>query len=136
MAGRTNLFVYGTLRKGFKHPMGKFLEEEADYLGTGHIPGLLFDLGPYPVAVTSAKQDQQVFGDVYAFTENSDLLSILDDYEGLGEVLETGVTFERKLMLVNLVNGHPLKAWVYLHTGYIDHMIPISSGDYLAHKKS
>lgn len=136
VAGQTNLFVYGTLRRGFKHPMGELLEEEADYLGVGHIFGLLFDLGPYPVAVASEKQKQQIIGDIYAIKVNSNLLSILDDYEGVGELLETGVTFERKQMVVRLRNGNQIKAWVYLHFGYMDHLIPIATGDYLAYKKS
>ncbi|MBD3627080.1 gamma-glutamylcyclotransferase family protein [Cyclobacterium sp.] len=136
MAGQTNLFVYGTLRRGFNHPMGQFLEKEADFLRRGYIFGLLFDLGPYPVAVYSDKQDQQIVGDIYAFQENSNLLSILDDYEGIGELLETGVTFERKQMVVRLADGSQLDAWVYLHAGYIDHLIPIATGDYLAYKCS
>ncbi|NHE59804.1 gamma-glutamylcyclotransferase family protein [Cyclobacterium plantarum] len=136
MTGKTNLFVYGTLRRGFNHPMGQFLEEKANFLSTGYIFGLLFDLGPYPVAVCSDKHDQQIVGDIYVFTENSNLLSILDDYEGVGELLETGVTFERKQMLVRLPDGSQLDAWAYLHAGYIDHLIPIDTGDYLAYKSS
>ncbi|SHN27418.1 Uncharacterized conserved protein YtfP, gamma-glutamylcyclotransferase (GGCT)/AIG2-like family [Cyclobacterium lianum] len=135
MTSQSYLFVYGTLRKGFRHPMGALLEQEANYLGSGVISGLLFDLGPYPVAVSSEDQANQVFGDVYQFTENSNLISILDDYEGVGELLETGVTFSRKQVPVNLVQGPLLEAWVYLYTGYIDHLVPIASGDYLNYKK-
>lgn len=116
--------------------MGQFLEEKANFLSIGYICGLLFDLGPYPVAVCADKHDQHIVGDIYALNECSNLLSILDDYEGVGELLETGVTFERKQIEVRLPDGSQLDAWVYLHTGYMDHLTPIATGDYLAYKRS
>jgi gamma-glutamylcyclotransferase (GGCT)/AIG2-like uncharacterized protein YtfP len=134
MAAVGNLFVYGTLRKGFAHPMAKTLEELGQYLGKATFQGRLYDRGPYPVAVFSSDPNQLVHGDVYALDEEKQVLEMMDEYEGVGELLETGVTFERKQATVCMANGDWKTAWVYLHTGYTDHFIPIAGGDYLAFK--
>lgn len=135
MAATASLFVYGTLRRGFNHPMAKILAESANYIGNGTFQGLLFDRGPYPVAVVSEEQDRLVHGDVYALHETDKMLKMMDEYEGVGEPLETGVTFERKQVEIQLEVGLRRIAWVYLHSGYSDHFIPIEGGDYLQFKK-
>ncbi|WP_375585676.1 gamma-glutamylcyclotransferase [Cyclobacterium xiamenense] len=135
MAAVGNLFVYGTLRKGFSHPMAKILEERCQYLGTGTIQGRLFDRGPYPVAVLSPDPEHFVHGDVYALSTEERMLALMDDYEGVGEWLKTGVRFERKQIRVVLADGSRTTAWAYLHSGYTDHFVPIPGGDYLAFKR-
>jgi len=46
------LFAYGTLMRGFR--LHRLLAGQAEYLGDGEIPGLLFDLGSYPGALRGA----------------------------------------------------------------------------------
>ncbi|WP_154855550.1 gamma-glutamylcyclotransferase family protein [Cyclobacterium xiamenense] len=134
MAAVGTLFVYGTLRRGFAHPMAKTLEELGRYLGRGTFQGRLYDRGPYPVAVLSSDPSHRVYGDVYALEAEERVLELMDEYEGVGELLETGVTFERKQTAVRLADGSRKTAWIYLHSGYTDHFVPIAGGDYLAFK--
>ncbi|MDN3688149.1 gamma-glutamylcyclotransferase family protein [Cyclobacterium jeungdonense] len=135
MAAPATLFVYGTLRKGFDHPMSKILADSAKYIGKGTFQGLLFDRGPYPAAVVSYDKHCRVHGDVYELQEAKKVLQIMDEYEAAGELLETGVTFERKQVEIRMEDGSRRMAWVYLHSGYTDHFIPIEGGDYLRFKK-
>lgn len=135
MAAPATLFVYGTLRKGFDHPMSKILADSAKYLGKGTFQGILFDRGPYPAAVVSNDKDCLVHGDVYELQKPNKVLQQMDEYEGVGELLETGVTFERKQVKIQLNDGSKRMAWVYVHSGYTDHFIPIQGGDYLRFKK-
>lgn len=135
MAAPATLFVYGTLRKGFNHPMSKILADSANYIGKGTFSGLLFDRGPYPAAIACDDKDCLVHGDVYELHEVNSILQVMDEYEGVGELLETGVTFERKQVEVRMEDGARHRAWVYLHSGYSEHFIPIEGGDYLKFKK-
>ncbi|MEX0883100.1 MAG: gamma-glutamylcyclotransferase family protein [Cyclobacteriaceae bacterium] len=131
MADLAKLFVYGTLRRGFGHPMAELLDQNASYLGKGFFQGTMFDLGPYPVVVAAPFSEHNVVGDLYFLKHPKKVLSIMDDYEGVNEVLETGVIFKRKKVYVYLMNGSKQMAWAYLHEGYTDHLAPILNGDYL-----
>ncbi|MEX2513076.1 MAG: gamma-glutamylcyclotransferase family protein [Cyclobacteriaceae bacterium] len=136
MAELAKLFVYGTLRRGFAHPMGELLDQNSNYLGKGIFQGRMFDLGPFPIAVASPFSDHKVVGDLYLLKHVKKVLSIMDDYEGVNEVLDSGVIFNRKTVDVQLMNESKHMAWVYLHEGYTDHMIPIFNGDYLEYRRS
>lgn len=74
-----HIFVYGTLRKGFDHPMAKILEERAIWIEETYIYGQLFDLGSYPGLVLS--ESKRVVGDLYLIKDIK-LIDSLDDYEG------------------------------------------------------
>ena len=125
------LFVYGTLRKGFGHPMAELLERYGEFFTSGTCKGLLYDLGPYPVFTYTSAVDEDVFGDVYLLHNEHEVLTILDEYEGVGEKLETGVTYERLKLNIESVDGVTLSAWIYLYLGTLDHLTPIKGGDYL-----
>ncbi|WP_146948579.1 gamma-glutamylcyclotransferase family protein [Cyclobacterium qasimii] len=125
------LFVYGTLRKGFGHPMAELLERSGELFTSGTCKGLLYDLGPYPVFTYTSVLEEEVFGDVYLLHNEHEVLTILDEYEGVGEKLETGVTYERIKLDIESEDGVILSAWVYLHLGTLDHLTPIEGGDYL-----
>lgn len=135
MAEEAKLFVYGTLRKGHDQPMSQLLDTSAQFLGEGFIQGLLFDLGPFPVAVSTETPEQVVVGDLYLLNQGSKVLDVMDEYEGVGEVLDQGITYQRLKVKVTLKDGEIHDSWVYLHTGHTDHLLPISSGDYLEYLK-
>lgn len=135
MAEVAKLFVYGTLRKGHGHPMSQLLDTAAQFLGKGFIQGLLFDLGPFPMAVSTDTPEQIVVGDLYLLNKESKVLDVMDEYEGVGEVLNQGISYQRSKVKVTLKDGGVHDSWVYLHTGHTDHLLPISSGDYLEYLK-
>ena len=136
MAGEAKLFVYGTLRKGHGHPMSQLLDTSAQLLGEGFFQGLLFDLGPFPVAVSTELPGQVVVGDLYLLKQGEKVLDLMDEYEGVGEVLDQGIAYQRVQVKVTLKDGAVHDSWIYLHTGHTNHLRPISSGDYLEYLKS
>ena len=77
-----NLFVYGTLRSTYDNPMAHLLRQNAHSLGTGYVPGRLFDLGWYPGATYEPDSPHRVWGEVFALTDDS-ILTQLDTYEGI-----------------------------------------------------
>ncbi|MEM7510136.1 MAG: gamma-glutamylcyclotransferase family protein [Bacteroidota bacterium] len=125
------IFVYGTLRKGFAHPMADMLASRARYMGEGITSGRLFDLGPYPAAIFSEESTYIVKGDVYKIKSPQHLLPLLDDYEGYGEDDLENSLYKRVLIKV-FCKEDELEVWGYTYlptppTG----LIP--SGDYLTY---
>ena len=59
------LFVYGTLRKGFR-AHGLLQRFHARLLGAGHIRGWLYDLGEYPGAAEGTGAQGFVEGELYS----------------------------------------------------------------------
>jgi len=47
------LFVYGTLMRGFDHPMAQLLSRSADFIGEGRCQGRLYLVKHYPGLVLS-----------------------------------------------------------------------------------
>jgi gamma-glutamylcyclotransferase (GGCT)/AIG2-like uncharacterized protein YtfP len=80
----TNVFVYGTLKRGCRnhHYLAgqQFLAEALT--GPGFI---LYSLGDYPGMVSSPDPNQQVVGEIWSVDEPC--LTQLDDLEGVGEQL-------------------------------------------------
>ena len=59
------LFVYGTLRSEFPHPLAKRLSTQAKLIGKGSTPGLLYDFGWYPGAKFDPNSRTHVIGEVF-----------------------------------------------------------------------
>ena len=60
------LFVYGTLMRGFDHPMAMLLSRSADFLGEARCRGRLYLVKHYPGLVLSDDPDDVVFGELSA----------------------------------------------------------------------
>ena len=48
-----HLFVYGTLMRGFDHPMARLLSRSADFIGEARCQGRLYRIKHYPGLVLS-----------------------------------------------------------------------------------
>ena len=59
------LFVYGTLMRGFDHPMAQLLSRSADFLGEATCRGRLYLIKHYPGLVLSDDPAEVVFGELY-----------------------------------------------------------------------
>ena len=59
------LFVYGTLMRGFDHPMAQLLSRSADFIGEAHCRGRLYLIKHYPGLVLSDDPADIVFGELY-----------------------------------------------------------------------
>jgi gamma-glutamylcyclotransferase (GGCT)/AIG2-like uncharacterized protein YtfP len=107
-----NLFVYGTLRKGFGlHSVLRRLG--ARYLGKGSIRGSLYDLGEYPGAVTSSCLRKRIGGEIYHLSDPDRQLKKLDEVEEFRPEAPENSLFVRRRSTVRLANGKRLQAWVY-----------------------
>ncbi len=126
-----HLFVYGTLRRAFGHPMHRLLARHADYAGEATYQGRLYDLGPYPGVLPSDQANEEVKGELYALYPGTraDLLARLDAYEGCGPPGEA--LYRREKHVIYARDGAPVQAWVYLYNRPLTGARRIFSGDYL-----
>lgn len=129
----THLFVYGTLRDDSKHDMYRVLARSAVFAGDGVVNARLFDLGEYPGIILSSSSAEHVIGELYKLEpeSSSEVLRILDDYEGLGPNDPHPHEYERAVVQVRLPDGRTIPAWAYVLT-QLDPSYPrIPSPDYL-----
>lgn len=128
--GPEHLFVYGTLRAGF--PAHHVLAGRAEFAGTGHVPGRLYDTGRYPAAVASTGEGERVRGELYRLPadDGGELLMVLDGYEGHVPHSPERSLFVRVALAVARDDGTRTDAWVYLFNRSVDGLARIASGDY------
>ena len=79
------LFVYGTLMRGYSHPMARLLSANADFLGEASCRGKLYKVKHYPGLVLSDDSSEAVFGELYRLRQPNELLGEFDMYEACGE---------------------------------------------------
>ncbi|MBS1495339.1 MAG: gamma-glutamylcyclotransferase [Bacteroidetes bacterium] len=127
-----NLFVYGSLRSGFRNPAYGYLTQYFKLQGDAIVKGNFYDNGSYPVAIPTA-EDFFINGELYQIInpdEFSWAINQLDDYEGLN--VEEGETplYRRELADV-YVEGKQTKAWIYWYNHPVEGMQLIKTGDVL-----
>ena len=86
------LFVYGSLRSGFRNPIYKYLTQYFHLLGEALVKGQFFDDGTNPVAVPTTA-DHFITGELYVVNNPEEFgwaIEQLDDYEGIN--VEAGET--------------------------------------------
>src|SRR3978361_1563326 len=79
-----HLFVYGTLMRGFDHPMAKLLSRSAEFIGPARCQGRLYLVKHYPGLVLSDDANDVVFGELVRMHTPEASLATFDDYEGCG----------------------------------------------------
>ena len=126
------LFVYGSLRSGFRNPVYQYLTKYFHLLGEAIVKGKLYDKGDFPVAVATI-EEKFISGELYEVNDPAEFswaIEQLDDYEGMN--VETG---EQPLYIRESVtayqNGRPTTAWIYWFNGSISGLPEIASGDLL-----
>jgi len=126
------LFVYGSLRSGFRNPAYEYLTRYFKLLGEAVVQGKFYDKGEYPVAVP-APGDDFITGELYEANNPQEFdwaITQLDDYEGL--YVENGEKpWYRRALVDVFQNGAPSKAWIYWYNGSTEGMPEISTGDVL-----
>lgn len=136
MSNQQHLFVYGTLRREFNHPLAQRLARQAHLIGQGTVPGRLYDLGDYPGLVPASIAGEQVLGDVYRLADPVRLLPILDDYEECIPTDPFNSLYLRQEITVSLAGGGSRRAWVYLFNRPVKSFRLIPFGDYLRYLQS
>jgi gamma-glutamylcyclotransferase (GGCT)/AIG2-like uncharacterized protein YtfP len=125
------LFVYGTLMRGFDHPMARLLAANADYLGEASCRGRLYLVKHYPGLVLSDNPADIVFGELYRLREHDALLREFDMYEACGEGFAAPTEYVREMLPITLGDGTAGEAWTYLYNWPITNLPRIASGRFL-----
>ena len=126
------LFVYGSLRSGFRNPAYQYLTQYFHLLGEAVVKGKFYDKGPHPVAI-STTDEFFINGELYVLNNPEEFnwaIEQLDDYEGLN--VESGETplYKRELVTV-FQEGVPSQAWIYWYNESVEGMKEIATGDVL-----
>src|ERR1700720_698837 len=124
------LFVYGTLMRGFDHPMAQLLSRSADFLGPARCRGRLYLVKHYPGLVLSDDADDVVFGELFRLRQPAELLREFDMYEACGEGFAEPTEYIRQMLSVTLEAARA-KAWTYVYNGPVAHLPRIASGRFL-----
>lgn len=126
------LFVYGSLRSGFRNPVYNYLTQYFTLMGEAVVKGQFFDNGHYPVAMPTT-EDHFLTGELYVINNPEEFawaIAQLDDYEGMNGEADEPILYRRELVDV-FQNGKPTKAWIYWYNGSVDNMPRIETGDVL-----
>ena len=125
-----NLFVYGSLRSGFRNPAYEYLTCYFSYKGEALVKGKFYDKGANPVAIPS-EEEHFILGELYSMRgteEFSWAFEQLDDYEGINTLVGEQPLYRRDIAKVYLP-GETTEAWIYWYNGDITGLEEIKTGD-------
>jgi gamma-glutamylcyclotransferase (GGCT)/AIG2-like uncharacterized protein YtfP len=125
------LFVYGTLMRGFDHPMARLLSANADFIGEATCRGRLYLVKHYPGLVLSDDPADLVFGELYRLRERDAMLREFDMYEACGEGFVQPTEYLRQMLQVALDDGAVSEVWTYLYNWPVTNLPRIASGRFL-----
>jgi gamma-glutamylcyclotransferase (GGCT)/AIG2-like uncharacterized protein YtfP len=125
------LFVYGTLMRGYDHPMAKLLSANADFIGAASCRGRLYLVKHYPGLVLSEHPADIVFGELYRLRAPDQMLREFDMYEAAGEAFPQPTQYLRDMLTVTLEDGAASEAWTYLYNWPVAHLPRITSGRFM-----
>jgi len=127
-----SLFVYGTLMRGFDHPMARLLSANADFIGEATCRGRLYLVNHYPGLVLSDDPADIVFGELYRLRERDAMLREFDMYEACGEGFKQPTEYLRQMLQVALDDGAVNEAWTYVYNWPVTQLLRVASGRFLA----
>ncbi len=128
------LFVYGTLRQGYAHPMAAFLANHSVTVTPATYKGRMYAIGDYPGVIPSMQTTDQVKGEVFALLQPVDVFAALDDYEECSQAHAFPHAYARIQTRVNTLAGEVLSGvWIYLYTRDTQSLRSIPSGDFFEH---
>jgi len=125
------LFVYGTLMRGFDHPMAKLLSANADFVGEATCRGKLYLVKHYPGLVLSDDARDIVHGELFRLRAPEALLAEFDMYEACGEGFQPPTEYLRQMLAVKLAGGSESDAWTYVYNWPVTELPRIASGRFL-----
>ena len=125
------LFVYGTLMRGFDHPMAQLLSRSADFIGEARCRGRLFLIRHYPGLLLSDDPADLVFGELYRLRQPVALLREFDMYEACGEGFAEPTEYIRQRLPVTLADEAVSEAWTYIYNWPVAGLPRIASGRFM-----
>ena len=131
------LFVYGSLRSGFRSPAYEYVSRYFDLVGPAKVKGKLYDLGEYPAARPTS-EDRFIIGELYCIRNVNEFawaIGQLDDYEGVHVDFDESQLYQREIAEVHLENK-TTTAWIYWYMGDVHDKPVIESGDVLQYMQN
>ena len=126
------LFVYGSLRSGFRSPAYEYISRYFDLVGEAKVKGKLFDLGDYPAAKPT-EENRFIIGELYKIRNENEFswaIGQLDDYEGVHVGFDESQLYRRDITEVR-IGDDISNAWIYWYHGDVGDKPVIESGDVL-----
>ncbi len=130
-----HLFVYGSLRSGFKSPAYNYISKYFTLICPATVHGQLFDMGTYPVA-TATNTNNLIIGELYSINNTDEFsfaIAQLDDYEGVNAEEDETLLFSRQKVLVHHHDNKTTEAWIYWYIGDVTNLPIVAGGDVLAY---
>jgi len=124
------LFAYGTLRAGLAPPEMADAVGQLRFIGPARVRGRLYDLGQYPGAALDEAAASFISGEVFELPRGSNLLNLLDAYEGFDAADHQASLFIRTKTRAALFDGSQLECWIYVYNRIPAAASFIASGDY------
>ena len=124
------LFVYGSLRSGFRSPAYEYISRYFILVGTARVRGKLFDLGIYPAGIKT-NDNTFIVGELYTIKNENEFawaIGQLDDYEGVTVEPDEVQEYRREITEVHF-NNSITHAWIYWYNGDVSGKKLIQSGD-------
>jgi gamma-glutamylcyclotransferase (GGCT)/AIG2-like uncharacterized protein YtfP len=131
MQDRDRLFVYGTLMRGFDHPMAQLLSRSADFIGEARCRGRLYLVKHYPGLVLSDDPAEVIFGELYRLHQPDELLREFDMYEACGEGFAAPTEYIRLMLQVTRDGQAAEEAWTYVYNWPVAGLPHIVSGRFM-----
>ncbi len=131
-----NLFVYGSLRSGFRSDAYTYISNFFDFVGNGKVHGKLFDMGKYPAAKPTT-EEFYIKGELYHIKNEADFswaIGQLDVYEGVCVEEDEMQLYYRDIVEVH-IGVAKVPAWIYWFNGGVDNRRFIESGDLIEYYK-
>ncbi|TAI62895.1 gamma-glutamylcyclotransferase family protein [Bradyrhizobium sp. Leo170] len=125
------LFVYGTLMRGFDHPMARLLSGNADFISEARCQGRLYRVAHYPALELSDDTADIVHGELFRLRVPDELLREFDMYEACGEGFPQPTEYVRQMLPLTLADGTTAEAWTYVYNWPVAHLSRIASGRFL-----
>ena len=124
------LFVYGSLRSGFRSPAYEYISRYFVFVGDARVRGKLFDLGSYPAGIKT-NDNTFIVGELYTIKSENEFawaIGQLDDYEGVTVEPDEVQLYRREITEVH-INNTISHAWIYWYNGDTSGKKLIESGD-------
>lgn len=124
------LFLYGTLKPNEAEVDVANVVKSLRRVGSGTVPGRLYDFGDYPGAVIDHSAKTSIKGELFELPHDDSALKALDDYEEFNRTDRKNSLFIRIRTVATLQGGRRLNAWVYVYNRNPGSARQIASGDY------
>lgn len=127
-----NLFVYGSLRSGFRSEAYAYLAKYFTLVAGGVVKGELYEKGNYPVAVPT-EENKFIKGELYRLNNPAEFdwaMDQIDDYEGLHVEAGEKPLYKRAIADV-FIDGNKTSAWIYWYDGSVSGYPELETNDVL-----